>query len=402
MAKDYALLGRHAPARKPRAANDAPTGPAGQQRQPAGSVGGSPPAAGLSKPHIVTSQKPSTMGLAWYEGASLVEIRGPSRCEWSPPKSKRPRQKIQEWSASSRARFKQFMAKLNAEALSKAVLVTLTYPADFPAPEQFRIYKNHLRVFCQALARRYPNAAGVWKLEFQTRGAAHYHLVVLGLSGEPLADLRAWCSARWYELAHDGDRHQGKACCQVDPVKSKGGIMNYMGKYLSKSDQTRPGDFTGRYWGAFNKGKLPFGERRELDLAPEQLVKVRRWARKKIEADVNRARWNRFLHKDAPARLHGNRLYWETLKSVKHGGGRSLTWQQKEGGYWMKEDGRRLYVPPQWVISVSGVSLLQVCRPPRRWKMRRNDHIKLLCQPEVFVSALLRTFFTNDDESLGV
>lgn len=328
------------------------------------------------------------MGFAWYEGASLVDIRGPSRNQWSPPENKRPRERIQEWSPSSRARFKQFMAKLNAVALAKAVLITLTYPADFPPPEKFRVYKNHLRVFCQALARRYPGAAGVWKLEFQSRGAAHYHLVVLGLSGEPLADLRAWCTARWYELAHNGDKHQGKAGCQVDPVKSKGGIMNYMGKYLSKSDQTRPGDFTGRYWGAFNKGKLPIGERRELDLTPAQLVKVRRWARKIIEANVNRSRWNRFLKKGSPASLHGNRLFWESLQAVKHGGGRRLHWQSRGGGYWMHEDGQRFYLPPQWVHSVNGVCLLETCKPPKKWKMRRNDRVQLVCHGDAFAKAV--------------
>jgi hypothetical protein len=85
-------------------------------------------------------------------GGSLVTVRTPRRGEPPPPpKGTAKREAITEWSAKSRMALKIALAKLKRDALGQAVFLTLTYPGEFPAPDDHAVYKNHLRVFNQAL-----------------------------------------------------------------------------------------------------------------------------------------------------------------------------------------------------------------------------------------------------------
>jgi hypothetical protein len=152
----------------------------------------------LSKLHNVTDgrsdlrlgERSSTLTTA--VGGSLVTVRTPRRGELPPPpKGTAKREAITEWSSKSRMALKCALAKLKRDALGQALFLTLTYPGEFPAPDDHAVYKNHLRVFNQALARAF-GASGLWKLEFQTRGAAHFHLIVFGLNGQDIEALREW------------------------------------------------------------------------------------------------------------------------------------------------------------------------------------------------------------------
>lgn len=206
-----------------------------------------------------------------------------------------PRGRIQEWSASSRSRLKHTLGRLQREALGRALVVTLTYPGEFPAPEDHAVYKSHLHTFTTALRRHWPACSGLWKLEFQKRGAAHYHLMLFGLRDEPLEALRAWTRDTWYRIAHNGDSHLGAAGTQVDPIHSVGGSMHYFTRYLAKGDQTMPGNFSGRYWGKINARLHPLAQAKELEVPPKMAAMIRRIARKKMQHDATTARWNRHL-----------------------------------------------------------------------------------------------------------
>lgn len=83
-------------------------------------------------------------------------------------------------------------------------MVTLTYPEVFPTDGQ--VAKAHLKRFRERWRCRYGKPRGMWKLEFQQRGAPHFHLFV-GLP-ESEDELRAWLLQQWYEAVGSGDeRH---------------------------------------------------------------------------------------------------------------------------------------------------------------------------------------------------
>lgn len=352
-------------------------------------------AAGLSKLHNRTgaNQKPPSR-LTWYEGASLVDIETPLPRHLPSLKQSNKRQRVTEWSASSRSRLKRCLGMLKRESLGKALVVTLTYPAEFPAPDDHAVYKYHLKVITTYIRRRWPNSSGVWKLEFQTRGAAHYHLMMFGLWDVPIEEVRTWIESQWYRIAHNGDKHLGKAGTQVERIKSVGGALNYFAKYLSKGDQTRPGNFTGRYWGKLNPEKLPSAKAHPLELSEKRAFQLRRIARKKMESDVNRGIWRRWLEEKREQWRGVSCLNWQLAKcSYQSRAERIPLWFRIDADS-INVDGM-IFTAPAYDLLMKydrehfGFMLPNI-RLPRRWKARNNDRVRLLCDASAFVQALAR------------
>jgi hypothetical protein len=118
---------------------------------------------------------------------------------------------VEGWSRRSRARMTQRLAQLDWSPMyaggRSAVMTTLTYPGDWltVAPDGATV-KRHLRAFWKRYARRWGAPfVGVWKLEFQRRGAPHLHLLHV-----PPADptFREWLSATWAAVVAHPDPHE--------------------------------------------------------------------------------------------------------------------------------------------------------------------------------------------------
>lgn len=99
------------------------------------------------------------------------------------------RDKITGWSRKSRARMVATMAELDLAPLllqdGQPAMVTLTYPGDWEtvAPDG-PVVKAHLVQFFKRFERAWGTAwSGIWKLEFQRRGAPHFHLLMVPPSG---------------------------------------------------------------------------------------------------------------------------------------------------------------------------------------------------------------------------
>jgi hypothetical protein len=347
--------------------------------------------------------------MTWYPGASLVEVHVPKERPPPPEKDAQPRGKISEWSAASRGRLKRFLATVEREELACALVVALTYPKEFPAPDDHEVYKGHLHTFRIYLRRKWPKCSGVWKLEFQPRitqekhNAAHYHLMLFGLAGVELETVRTWVRETWYRIAHNGDKHLGSAATQVDPIRHAGGAMSYLVKYISKGDQTMPGNFTGRYWGKHNQEHLPTVEPVTEELDEKTANQLRRIARKKVQKDVEHSRWQRFLKAENEQFWRvGGRLFWETLKSAKHGSKPKL---DRDGElnmprlFWMFQDREAIeldgvtYVPiDPWQRHPFSVDLLRkdIRKLPKRWKPWNNDRVRVMANASSFVEAFKR------------
>lgn len=298
---------------------------------------------------------------------------------------------------------KAFIGTLRRQELSRALVVTLTYPAEFPAPNDHDVYKGHLHTLQIYLRRKWPGCSGVWKLEFQTRGAAHYHLLLFGLHDVELEIVRAWIRETWYRIAHNGDKHKGVAGTQVDRIKSVGGAVSYLAKYINKGDQTMPGNFSGRYWGKINAINLPMVKPETLELDEKTGNQLLRIARKKIQKDVENSRWKRFL-KGAGKQFWrmGGRLFWDAVKSAKHGtkpkfdqdGERKvprLRWMAKDGGK-IEVDGVNYFMPFEYRMQLVFVDIIRpdIRRLPKRWKPWNNDRVRIMCNASDFVERILR------------
>jgi hypothetical protein len=143
------------------------------------------------------------------------------------------------------------------EAAHKAIL-TLTYPEVFPT-DGVEV-KRHLDLMKRWL-KRSGVAAGSWFLEFQARGAPHFHCY---LSGYPFGGVRAVANA-WFNIVGSGDEkhlawHEGKLSGRpcLEWFRSPHAASAYATKYATKQEQKDvPPEYqnVGRFWGCWGKSR---------------------------------------------------------------------------------------------------------------------------------------------------
>jgi hypothetical protein len=174
-----------------------------------------------------------------------VKFSSVNYCDFVTPEEELRRQdkkrsKIIRFSKRSARRLRHLVR--NTEDMWK-VFITLTYPENFPC--NGREVKMHLNAFLQYLRRK--KIRSVWILEFQSRGAPHYHIIA---SGEIPKDEIA---ERWHKIVGSGDKKHLRAGTRIEGIKSKGHLYGYLYNYIKKSDQkTPPEEFgdVGRFWGS--------------------------------------------------------------------------------------------------------------------------------------------------------
>lgn len=232
------------------------------------------PARGLSTCHICTKsiRKPEKSAkITLYNDGSLVEVTKNRINPYAGQKRDWTRGKVKKFSKRSRTRLMRTLAKINRRKLP--LFVTLTYPSEFP--NDYQIYKDDLRKFFKRLQYRYPDFAAIWKLEFQKRGAPHYHLLVWGLS----IYCKQLISLLWYQVVGSGDPKHLLAGTQVQKIRSWRGVMAYASKYMGKLETDASG-LSGRFWGISGRGCIPWSAIEEYDVYPGQVVLAMRYMRR--------------------------------------------------------------------------------------------------------------------------
>jgi len=131
-------------------------------------------------------------------------------------------------------------------------MLTVTYPNEFPT--NGALCKAHLDKLLKALKRRLgSDLAYLWFLEFQKRGAPHFHILLqVGLTNEEAPDLRRWVSKVWFKIVKSGDDLHLLAGTNWENVRETDGLAHYVTKYCSKTYQKQvPDGFrqVGRFWG---------------------------------------------------------------------------------------------------------------------------------------------------------
>jgi hypothetical protein len=309
-------------------------------------------AGGSSKAHIPA--RPAKGIITSYRGASLIQVR--LRAEVTTEKAKSvPRGDIVEFTAASRRRMLELLAKVEQKAVP--LFLTLTYPDNFPPYRED--YKGHLEAFCDRIQRHWPTAAIIRKLEFKARKsgnnngkiAPHYHLFVFGVPwrfrfkeerGQSVSlrrvsvraelpdggefpngqvygadSLMAWVSRNWFGVVGSGDFAHYKAGPRAERLKTIKGAFAYAGKrYIAKMEEMPVMEQKPRrYWGVIGPKHLPLGKPEDLEVTPSQAVKLRRVMRRYRLASTPPEK-RKFLRKsqlwpqDFTAKLFCNVEFW--------------------------------------------------------------------------------------------
>lgn len=161
---------------------------------------------------------------------------------------------VKGFSKKSAARMLDLVWKLDKKQLP--VMITPTYPK---AWEKFtpKKVKANLDEFFRRLEKRYPRMAAIWKLEFQERGAPHFHILVWGCK-----PWHQWVAVTWWKICGKVSKDHRRAGTRVEVLRSYRGTLAYCGKsYMAKGTvPPQDGQNWGRLWGVRRKARLPLAE----------------------------------------------------------------------------------------------------------------------------------------------
>ena len=188
--------------------------------------------------------------------------------EYTRPK----RGRVKRLSFGSTRRAKQVLRNIMSNMTHE---IALTYPANFPVDGL--IVKEHLHKF--KLRLHYRDIKMFWFMEFQKRGAAHFH----GLINQPIDENEL--KRIWYEIVGSGDPKHLKHGAHIEVIRTPEGALHYLTGYLTKQEQKIvPEHFRnlGRYWGyslsLFPKHiKVIFGRPEQIRTFRKELRTIRRW-----------------------------------------------------------------------------------------------------------------------------
>lgn len=138
-------------------------------------------------------------------GSVRVAWKGASR----PPDKIGKKKAISEWSRKSRASMVRRLCSLDYSPLfadddHAPAVITLTYPGDWlaVAPDGASA-KSHVAALRKRYQREYGMPLrGVWKMEFQARGAVHFHIFCAPPTG---AGFATWLSKAWADVVDAPD-----------------------------------------------------------------------------------------------------------------------------------------------------------------------------------------------------
>lgn len=211
------------------------------------------------------------------------------------------RGRITAWSYRSRARMLYRLASIDWEKCSGiAEMVTLTYPSEFPLDGE--TCKAHLQAFRKRYERRWGPAQGAWKLEFQRRGAPHFHVLLYRPVDSEFRVFTRWVSRAWYHIVGSNDPRHLRAGTGVDRETFRRAgkkatarrIAHYFAKHAgpgrtgTKSYQNEvPDAFAncGRFWGIWGVSPAEV----TVPVTREDAVQLRRFVRSYRRSQNRRA-----------------------------------------------------------------------------------------------------------------
>lgn len=205
------------------------------------------------------------------------------------------RKAISGFTKGSRQRLMRTMSTIDQyKIIGTPLFLTLTYPAVYSLdPLQWKI---DLDTFAKRLIRKYPEIVIIWRMEFQKRGAPHYHCMLLNCSKTRNywmpKDMVPFLNTAWFESVGSGNADHFAAGINVQPIKSFRHLISYVSKYISKYEEKEIDviypDGVGRFWGIINREYMPISPI-EVELTIEEFHKLRRISRRFMEHKVDRS-----------------------------------------------------------------------------------------------------------------
>lgn len=197
---------------------------------------------------------------------------------------------VTEFSSASRRRLTQLFSRVRHSGLNAPLFVTLTYHYSYFKKK--RNFYPDLNTFLQYLRDQKPGWVYIWRLEFQERGAPHWHLILwppLHYSKKKqeshLLDMRK----AWHRIADPTSKVHLKYGFHAKPVESYRKAFSYVSKYTAKESKFEDVQYTGRRWGYSRS--LPIKPLAEIEITLETFICLRRFVRKLMTSRRKCSEW---------------------------------------------------------------------------------------------------------------
>ncbi len=238
-----------------------------------------PALALLSMGHI---SSPSRKLSVWIDGAradfpSCPDPRFPDG--WSPPAQTEipKRGEVTEFSRKSRTRLVRMLSTMRRDETSFTMALTVVRQENDDIEALNALLMDAFPRLKRRLANlvRFKGVSGFWKREFHKSGVVHFHLILFGLADENLrADFQAWTVAQWVSLVGGGLTDEKREHLRWWHAREQNmeqiRTFSYFAKYVGVPEES--GALTGRWWGCFNKERLPEAPKSETEQMPENAV----------------------------------------------------------------------------------------------------------------------------------
>jgi hypothetical protein len=196
---------------------------------------------------------PDDWGVRYRLSGDLLLVYNTGRGRPELQTARKKRGEITTFSHGTSNRMARYLRECEADY---KYMHTLTYPSVYPTDG--REVKYHLRRYCQELTRiskrlKRRNTSIFWFIEFQQRGAPHFHLLT--------TDFYSYrrCAMLWYAIVGSNDLKHLEAGVRVERIrKGKKGMISYARKYARKQEQKEvPADYQniGRFYGVYGLKK---------------------------------------------------------------------------------------------------------------------------------------------------
>lgn len=214
--------------------------------------------------HSFVEKKPATLQLQ----GRRFQLRKTQPDVKDRPSRPERRGSISEFSRKSRKRLFDLLNSFD-KSVEKAIFITLTYGQAWP---EGKTAKRHLDNFIKRMMRFAPGCSGVWRLEYQQRGAPHFHLLLFNMPFWKKEDVaKAWSEIIGDEYCDHSGPEIRAPFTRIEACMSYKHITRYLSKYVAKRDAGVGLTFShnslpGRFWGVINREALPLAPLQEIEL----------------------------------------------------------------------------------------------------------------------------------------